>query len=218
MVSCKCYGPENLERIKQSGGAMLWVLTILQLGFFVVYSICFTLMYNEDESVPSNHFLSASDWYRWIAILTLEVGSVFFLYKSIAVKEKNPNELFSYMTLTILLNVFFIYKLILDTIDIHNRIYGGPTTMTTLTFTLAIIGAVGCAIVIVFVFMTILPLREGIYEEIFWQIGGNQNVLANHKARTQFVAALEIDFFVIFEFCLTVGFYCYDLGNNYKAS
>lgn len=48
----------------------------------------------------------------------LELGSIFFLYKSIAVKEKNPNELFVYMTLTTVLNIFFIYKLICDTVEI----------------------------------------------------------------------------------------------------
>lgn len=93
---------------------------------------------------------------------------MFFLYKSIAVKEKNPNELISFMTLTLLLNIFFIYKLILDCDHIHDKDFGGPTFLTTLTFTLAIIGVVGCVIVIILVFMTILPLREGIYEEIFW--------------------------------------------------
>ena len=93
---------------------------------------------------------------------------MFFLYKSIAVKEKNPNELISFMILTLLLNTFFIYKLILDCDHIHNKKFDGPTFLTTLTFTLAIIGVVGCVIVIILVFMTILPLREGIYEEIFW--------------------------------------------------
>ena len=93
---------------------------------------------------------------------------MFFLYKSIAVKEKNPNELISFMILTLLLNTFFIYKLILDCDHIHNKEFDGPTFLTTLTFTLAIIGVVGCVIVIILVFMTILPLREGIYEEIFW--------------------------------------------------
>lgn len=75
-------------------------------------------MYNTQAS-SQDHFLSASDWYRWIAIFILEVGSVFFLYKSIAVKEKNPNELFVYMTLTTVLNIFFTYKLISDTVEIN---------------------------------------------------------------------------------------------------
>lgn len=144
----------------------------------------------------------------------LEVGSVFFLFKSIAVKEKNPNELFSYLTLTSILNVFFIYKLISDAVDCHNGTYGSKSFWTELTFWLALLGILGCVLVLVFVYLTIMPLREGIYEEIFWDLGGNQNVLENHKARTQFVAALEIDFFVIFEFCLTVGFFCYDLSTR----
>lgn len=62
--------------------------------------------------------------------------------------------------------------------------------------------------------MVILPLRDGIYEEIFWQVGGNANVLEQHKARTQFVAGLEMDFFVMVEFGLTFGFYCYDMQEN----
>jgi hypothetical protein len=93
---------------------------------------------------------------------------VFFLYKSIAVKEKNPNELISFMILTLLLNIFFIYKLIFDCVQIQKQVFHGPTFLTTLTFTLAIIGFNGCVFVIILVFMTILPLREGIYEEIFW--------------------------------------------------
>ena len=93
---------------------------------------------------------------------------MFFLYKSIAVKEKNPNELISFMILTLLLNIFFIYKLIFDCVQIQKQVFHGPTFLTTLTFTLAIIGFNGCVFVIILVFMTILPLREGIYEEIFW--------------------------------------------------
>ena len=90
------------------------------------------------------------------------------MYKSIAVKEKNPNELISFMILTLLLNIFFIYKLIFDCVQIQKQVFHGPTFLTTLTFTLAIIGFNGCVFVIILVFMTILPLREGIYEEIFW--------------------------------------------------
>lgn len=118
------------------------------------------------------------------------------------------------MTLTTLLNVFFIYKLIYDAVETKRGDYGPPNTLTKTTFSLALLGVLGCVLVLIFVFMTIMPLREGIYEEIFWEIGGNQNVLENHKARTQFVAALEIDFFVIFEFCLTVGFFCFDISIN----
>lgn len=65
--------------------------------------------------------------------------------------------------------------------------------------------------------MTTLPLREGIYEDIFWQIGGNANVVEVHNARTLFLAALEIDFFVMFEFTLTMGFYCYDISRTYRS-
>ena len=66
---------------------------------------------------------------------------------------------------------------------------------------------------LVLVYMTTLPLRDGIYEDIFWQIGANANVLEQHKARTLFTAALEIDFFVVFEFGLTFGFMCYELDS-----
>jgi len=43
------------------------------------------------------------------------------LFKSIAVKTKNPNELFSYLALTSLMNVFFLYKLITDAIGIQKK-------------------------------------------------------------------------------------------------
>lgn len=89
---------------------------------------------------------------------------------------------------------------------------GNVLFITTLTFILAIIGIIGSVIVLILVFLTTLPLRDSIYEDIFWQIGANANVIEVHKARTQFVAALEIDFFVIFEYCLTVGFFCYDIS------
>jgi len=177
--------------------------------------------------------LSASDWYRWIAILVLVFGSIFFLFKSIGVKAKNPNELLTFMTLSTILNVFFVYKLIYDAIDIQNNYIDyqqalkltftdsnacdpgvfcqKALTLGVVTFWLALVGIFGCVLVLVLVYMTTLPLRDGIYEEIFWQIGGNANVLEQHKARTQFVASLEIDFFVMFEFSMTLGFYCYDL-------
>ena len=64
--------------------------------------------------------------------------------------------------------------------------------------------------------MTTLPLREGIYEDIFWQIGGNANVVEVHNARTLFLGALEIDFFVMIEFTLTMFFYCYDISRENK--
>lgn len=81
------------------------------------------------------------------------------------------------------------------------------------TLYLAFIGVVGCVLVLALVYMTTLPLRDGIYEDIFWEIGGNANVLEKHKAETQFTAALEIDFFVMFEFALTFGFMAYDLSH-----
>jgi hypothetical protein len=46
MVFCKCYGEENLERIKKSGGCVLWTLTIAQGIYFVIYSLSYTFMYN----------------------------------------------------------------------------------------------------------------------------------------------------------------------------
>lgn len=148
----------------------------------------------------------------------LLIGTIFFLFKSIAVKEKNPNELFSYMTLVTLLNAFFIYKLIRDSIEIQNQYIDGyeaagctVSNWAHITFIMALVGIAGCVIVLVLVYLTTIPLRDGIYEDIFWQIGGNANVLEQHKRRTQFVAALEIDFFVLFEFALTFGFMCYDL-------
>ena len=120
MGFCKCYGDENLERIKKSGGYVLWSLTIAPGIYFAIYSSSYTTMWTKEAGsvCGTGHFLSAPDWYRWITLLILLIGTIFFLYKSIAVKEKNPNELFSYMTLVTLLNVFFIYKLIKDTISV----------------------------------------------------------------------------------------------------
>ena len=107
-----------MERIKKGGACILWTLTVLQLLFFCVYSLVYTLMYNQNLPNYSTHFLNADDWYRWIAILILEVGTVFFLFKSLTFKKKNANELISYVVLTTLMNVFFIYKLISDSIEI----------------------------------------------------------------------------------------------------
>ena len=141
--------------------------------------------------MADNHFLSAEDWYKWIAILTLEVGQVFFLFKSVAVKEKNPNELMSYLVLTSLMNIFFLYKLISDAVKIYrDYILYQETTPTGVTilsmscFIMAILGVLGIMAIMLLIFLTILPLRESIYEDIFWQIGGNANVLAVYKART----------------------------------
>lgn len=119
--------------------------------------------------------MSAQDWLRWIAILVLLIGAIFFLFRSVAVKEKNPNELFTYMVLTTVLNIFFIYKLCFDSseikrdwIDYEKNNLGDVNFLSTLTFWLAIVGIFGCVLVLVLVFMTTLPLRDGIYEDIFW--------------------------------------------------
>lgn len=193
MGYCECfYSQEDLARIKKSGAWRLWALTITQLIYFLLYSVAYTLMWNQrNNGATTGHFLSADDWYRWILILILEVGQIFFLFKSIAVKTKNPNELFSYLTLTSLMNVFFLYKLITDTILIQkNYIQYDKNTQGTvnflpyLTFIMAILGSIGVIIIVILIFVSVLPLRQSIYEDIFWEIGGNADKLAVHKART----------------------------------
>jgi hypothetical protein len=226
MIRCECIGEANRERIKKNGATCLWILTIGQFLYFCAYSIFFTLMYNEQNKDPQDQFLSVQDWYRWIAILILLVGQIFFLFKSVAVKEKNPNELMSYLLIVTMMNIFFMYKLILDVIII-DRDYIGPqkeaegkaTFLTITTFVLSFIGMAAIVIIMVLVYLTIYPLREAIYEDIFWQIGGNVNRLEAHKARTQFVGTLEVDFIIMAEFITNFGFMCYNIQEeSYNAN
>jgi len=115
------------------------------------------------------------DWYRWISILVLLIGQIFFLFKSVAVKEKNPNELMSYLFIVTMMNIFFMYKLIMDMIIIdrdyigpQKEEYGKATTLTITTFVLTFIGVAAIVMIVVLVQVTIYPLREAIYEDIFW--------------------------------------------------
>jgi len=47
MIRCECIGEANRERIKKNGATCLWIMTIGQFLYFCIYSIFFTLMYNE---------------------------------------------------------------------------------------------------------------------------------------------------------------------------
>lgn len=67
--------------------------------------------------------------------------------------------------------------------------------------------------------MTIKPLRERIYEEIFWEIGANMNKVNMHNAKTFFIGALKVDLFMHLMYINTFVFLCilYTSQNELQA-
>lgn len=89
----------------------------------------------------------------------------YFLFISTCRLRKNPNELLSYLVLAFILNTFFLYRLILDLVN--HRIHSNLTVFFKITAIILVVT------ILVINTVTIQPLRDSIYEDIFWEIGAN---------------------------------------------
>ena len=103
------------------------LLTILQFGLFVGYSIFYTVVYvdyNPDTKV------TRTELYQWITVLILTIGMIYFLWTSIKEKpqgkHKNPNELVSYLALGVINNGIFLAKLCYYSYQIKTDWIDGP--------------------------------------------------------------------------------------------
>lgn len=171
--------------LKRWGAVMLIFLTILQVLFFVGYSILYTVVYtdwNPDASV------TRVELYQWISILILTVGMAYFLWQSLRAKPfgklKNPNELFSYLALGVINNCIFMAKLCYyayqvktDWVDSDAAPSENTQNLTLLLYAMTYLCIVGVLLIIVFMSITAKPLRDYIFEEIFYEIGSNVNAV-----------------------------------------
>ena len=106
-----------IENIREDGAKILSCLTIIQSIYFVGYSIFFTVVYNLNEHDGEALLREPDIYYKWIMLFILVCGMVYFLISSVCRKEnKNPNELYSFLALSIIVNCLFIAGLIVNAI------------------------------------------------------------------------------------------------------
>ena len=60
--------------------------------------------------------------------------------------------------------------------------------------------------------MTVKPLHERIYEEIFWEIGANVRSVELHSAKTAFFGTNKVDLVMHFLYINILSFLCYELS------
>ena len=140
-------------------------------------------------------------------------------------KLKNPNELFSYLALSIINNCIFIAKLIFYAIQIkHDWLdktfpYDTPSNIDTLNlavFILTFACLAGSLIILGMMSVIVWPLREHIFEEIFHDIGANVNSVEHYKSKTAYYGSSKVDLITHMLYLNTLAFLCYDftLQNN----
>ena len=133
----------------------------------------------------------------------------YFLVNSTAKKDKNPNELLSYLVLAILLNVFFIYRLGIDANQIRkNHFHPDETTdgASKLEYIFCFVAILIVCALFTTIAVTIGPLYHGMYEDIFWIVGANEAKIIEYKRKTLFKAALKVDLVLNLLFCNTCLF------------
>jgi len=133
-------------------------------------------------------------------IIILFSGMVYFLFLSLFRRQKNPNELISYLVLALVLNLFFVYRL---GQDISSKVY-----INSLVYASEVLALVLVVLLVITIFCTIGSLRESMYEDIFWEVGANRQAVEIHKRKTLYKASLKISLFLNFLFMNTLLFLC----------
>ena len=204
-----------VERLRNDGGKILTTLTILQAVLFIVQSVYYSILY--DRYNDDSYETDPSNWYVWIQFIILLVGQIYFLISATLGKNKNPNELYSYLAIAMFINVICLGTLIILCRDIARDWLGIDVGVdedlhakTLGLFIMGIVFIVITVFVIVMIILTTKPLRERIYEEIFWQIGANMNLVENHKTKTLFIGACKVDLLVHLLFINTFAFLNYN--------
>lgn len=176
--------------------------------------------YDPDEGTAFDAVMRVEVLYEWIKELILVGGMVYFLISS-TTGSKNPNELWSFLALAIIVNCIFGYLLIMSSVhvmrdwinkwdepDFTPAINDKTKTLTYWLFSITCV-MIFCAVMFIAIIgLTIRPLRERIYEEIFWEIGANMNMVQMHKAKTSFFGVLKVDGFVQCLYFNTFAFLC----------
>lgn len=84
----------------------------------MVYSVLYTLTFHANEDAETKAHLRPIEICQWISMAILTVGMVYFLISALVRRDKNPNELYSFMALVFLNNAIFLTKLIAYAIHI----------------------------------------------------------------------------------------------------
>ena len=140
----------------------------------------YTVVY---EDWNPNVSVTRTELYQWITLLILTFGMIYFLWHSVKAKSggklKNPNELFSYLALGVINNCIFLAKLIYYAVHIKRDWLDQPypdtpdtpsniETMTITLFVTTFVSIVFVAMSLVLMIITAKPLRDRIFEEIFY--------------------------------------------------
>ena len=205
-----------LERLRNDGGKILVTLTIIEAIFYLGYTIFFAILY-DDINPGSQYEVDPSQWYKWVTFVILLVGQVYFLASSTVGKSKNPNELYSYLALAIFTNLLFLAILCYYSYYIKKNWINDPNEIEEeLSGKILAIWILGLALLALVVILMILiaittePLKQRIYEEIFWEIGANMNMVEIHKATTLFKGVCKVDLFTHLVFLNTFVFLNYN--------
>lgn len=137
----------------------------------------YTVVYedwNPDVSV------TRTELYQWVTLLILTFGMIYFLWHALKAKSggklKNPNELFSYLALSVINNCIFLAKLFYYAVHIKRDWIDKPypdtpsniETMTITLFGVTLASIVFVTLSLLIVIMTAKPLRDHVFEEIFY--------------------------------------------------
>ena len=72
------------------------------------------------------------------------------------------------------------------------------------------VSLLGVWLILIFMIMTAKPLRDYIFEEIFYEIGANVNAVEQHKTKTAFFGTNKVDLITHLLYLNTLAFLCYD--------
>ena len=90
-------------------------------------------------------------------------------------------------------------------------------TLVVLLFALTFVSIFGILTILVLMSITAKPLREYIYEEIFYSIGANFNSVEAHSAKTAFFATNKVDLITHLLYLNTLTFLCVDFTKQNKV-
>ena len=184
------------SRLKRRAKCLLLGMTVLQMLYFAGYLAVFLVRQHDLEATALRKYTI----YRLNIIIVLFVGMVYFLFISLFKVQKNPNELISYLVLAVVLNLFFVYRLVQDA---QNH-----TSLTSFELFLVITALLLIFLILLVLFASIGSLRESLYDDIFWQVGANQQRIELFRRRTLFKATLKISLFLNLLFANTLLFVC----------
>ena len=118
-------------------------VTLLEAIFFLGISVVYLIMFGLSESIS----LQLNSLYRFFFMLILFVFLIYFLWHSVV--KQTVMELFSFIALLTMLNVFFIYR---ESVVLSNNKRSDGSDLTQSEF---IIGLVACLVGFIFTVFSI---------------------------------------------------------------